>query len=104
MSEPDPAAAGPAPETRPPAERRKLHPAALVVYSANALRNGLFPLLIIVVMPLLGGDFDSRGLLRAAAYAVAGVGIAGIAGYIRWSTTTYWIDDTGIHHHTGLLR
>ena len=25
-------------------------------------------------------------------------------GYVRWSTTTYWIDETAIHHHTGLLR
>ena len=23
---------------------------------------------------------------------------------MRWSTTTYWIDETAIHHHTGLLR
>ena len=26
------------------------------------------------------------------------------SGYVRWSTTTYWIDETAIHHHTGLLR
>ena len=30
--------------------------------------------------------------------------IAGVAGYVRWSSTTYWIDETAIHHHTGLLR
>jgi len=74
------------------------------VYSASALRQGLFPLLIIVVMPLLGGNFDSRGLLRAAAYGAIGLVIAVASGYVRWSTTTYWIDDTAIHHHTGLLR
>ena len=76
----------------------------MVVYSAAALRSGLFPLLIIVVMPLLGGDFDSRGLLRAAAYGVIGLAVAGISGYIRWSTTRWWIDETAVHHHTGLLR
>ena len=70
-------------------ERRRLHPAAMVIYSAAALRSGLFPLLIIVVMPLLGGDFDSRGLLRAAAYGVIGLAVAGLSGYIRWSTTTF---------------
>ena len=85
-------------------ERRKLHPAAMVIYSAAALRSGLFPLLIIVVMPLLGGDFDSRGLLRAAAYGVIGLAVAGISGYIRWSTTRWWIDETAVHHHTGLVR
>ena len=76
----------------------------MVVYSASALRGGLFPLLIIMVMPLLGGEFDTRGLVRAAAYGAAGIGIAGIAGYVRWRTTTYWIDETAIHHATGLFR
>jgi putative membrane protein len=76
----------------------------MVVYSANALRSGLFPLLIIVVMPLLGGDFEPRELIRAAVYAVVGLAIAGVTGYIRWSTTTYWIDETAVHHHTGLFR
>jgi putative membrane protein len=85
-------------------ERRKLHPAAMVVYSASALRSGLFPLLVIVVMPLLGGEFDTRGLVRAAVYALIGLGIAGVAGYVRWSTTSYWIDETAIHHRTGLLK
>ncbi len=84
--------------------KRKLHPSAVVVYSASALRQGIFPLLIIIVMPLLGGNFDASGLLRAAGYAVAGIAIALLSGYFRWSTTSYWIDDTAIHHHTGLLR
>src|SRR3954469_1723089 len=91
--------------SQPPAiTRPKLHPAALVVYSASALRQGIFPLVIIVIMPLLGGNFDAGGLLRAAGYAAAGLVIAMLSGYVRWSTTTYWIDDTAIHHHTGLLR
>src|SRR3954451_22896332 len=84
--------------------KHRLHPAALVVYAASALRQGIFPLLIIIVMPLLGGNFDSRGLLRAAAYGAIGLVVAVASGYVRWSTTTYWIDETAIHHHTGLLR
>jgi len=113
MSDPDGVPRGPGEEApwasspcdaRPLAERRKLHPSALVIYSASALRQGIFPLLIIIVMPLLGGNFDASGLLRAAAYGVAGIVIAGLSGYVRWSTTTYWVDDTAIHHHTGLLR
>ncbi|MDA0141499.1 PH domain-containing protein [Solirubrobacter deserti] len=81
-----------------------MHPAALVVYSAAALRQGLFPLLIIVVMPLLGGEFEARELVRAAAFAGAGLVIAGVSGYVRWSTTRWWIDEAAVHHHTGLLR
>src|SRR3954468_23383589 len=85
-------------------EKRRLHPAAIVVYSAAALRSAAFPLLILIVMPLLGGSFDARGLLRAAAYGAIGIVVSGAAGYVRWSTTTYWIDTAAIHHHTGLLR
>src|SRR3954447_475652 len=85
-------------------EKRRLHTAAIAVYSADAQRNAAFPLLIIIVMPLLGGSFDSRGLLRAAIYGAIGLVIAVAAGYARWTSTTYWIDDAAIHHHTGVLR
>jgi putative membrane protein len=76
----------------------------MVVYSASALRSAAFPLLIIVVMPLLGGSFEARDLLRTAAYGGAGLLIAGVSGYLRWSSTTYWIEGAAIHHHTGVLR
>ena len=74
-------------------ERRKLHPAAIAVYSADALRNAAFPLLAIVAISLLGGGFDARGLLRAAIYGAIGVTISMVMGYVRWSSTTYWVTD-----------
>jgi putative membrane protein len=61
------------------AEPRRLHPSAVVIYSASALRNFAFPLLVIVAVTLLGGAFDGRGLLRALAYGGAGLVMAVLA-------------------------
>ena len=44
------------------------------------------------------------GSRRAAAYGVIGLAVDGHQRQIRWSTTRWWIDDTAVHHHTGLLR
>ena len=85
------------------AEPRRLHPAAVAVYSASALRNFAFPLVVIVAVTLLGGAFDGRGLLRALAYGGVGLVMAVVAGVIRYRTTYYTLDDEAIHHHTGLL-
>ena len=85
------------------AEPRRLHPAAVVVYSASALRNFAFPLLVIVGVTLLGGAFDGRGLLRALAYGGIGLAMALVAGVLRWQTTRYTVGAEAIHHHTGLL-
>ena len=83
--------------------RRRLHPAAVVVYSASALRNFAVPLLVIVGVTLLGGTFDGRGLLRALAYGGIGLALALVAGVLRWQTTRYTVGPEAIHHHTGLL-
>ena len=84
-------------------EPRRLHGAAVLVYSASALRNFAFPLLVIVGATLLGGEFDARGLLRALTYGGIGLAAAVVMGMIRWQTTTYTIDTEAIHHHTGFL-
>jgi putative membrane protein len=85
-------------------EPRRLHPAAIAVYSAQALGNFAFPLLIVVGMSLLGGGFDAGALVRSAAWGLIGVVISVVTGFVRWKTTTYWIDESAIHHHSGLLR
>src|SRR4051794_25202054 len=85
-------------------DTRRLHRAAIAIYSADALRSAAFPLIVIAGMSLLGGSFDARGLARAAIYGAIGVTVSAIAGYARWSSTTYRISETGIHHHTGILR
>lgn len=85
------------------AEQRRLHGSAVVIYSASALRNFAFPLLVIVGVTLLGGSFDGEGLLRALAYGGFGLAVAVVMGLTRWQTTRYTVDADAIHHHTGLL-
>ncbi len=85
------------------AKPRRLHPAAVAVYSASALRNFAFPLVVIVAVTLFGGAFDGRGLLRALAYGGIGLAMALVTGVIRYRTTHYTLDAEAIHHHTGLL-
>ncbi len=84
-------------------EPRRLHPAAVVVYSADALRSAAFPLIVIVGMSVLGGGFDVRDLLRAAIYGAIGVTVSAVTGYLRWRTTTYRIGAEALHHHTGII-
>ena len=85
-------------------EPRRLHRAAIVVYSADALRNAAFPLIVIVGMSVLGGGFDARDLMRAAIYGAIGVTVSAVMGYARWRSTTYRIGPEAIHHHTGIVR
>ena len=84
-------------------EPRRLHPSAVVIYSADALRNAAFPLLVIVGVTLLGGSLDTGALLRAAIYGGIGLAFAVSVGSVRYHTTTYWIGDEAIHHLTGAL-
>lgn len=93
----------PTPEPPVPAPARKLHPAAIVVYSASALGNLALPLGVILAMSLLGNGLDFGDLVRTLGYGVAGLVIAVMVGYVRYSTTRYWIAAAGISHHTGLL-
>ena len=86
-------------------EPRRLHRAAIAIYSADALRSAAFPLIVIVGMSLLGGDgLDSRGLMRAALYGAIGVTVSVLMGYARWRSTTYRIGAEALHHHTGIVR
>lgn len=80
-----------------------MHPAAVVVYSADALRSAAFPLVVIVGMSVLGGGLNVGDLLRAAAYGAIGVAVSATVGYLRWRTTTYRIGAEALHHHTGIL-
>jgi putative membrane protein len=82
---------------------RRLHPAGIAIYAAQAFGQALFPLVIIFGLSLLGerGGVDWT---RTVIYGVIGIGGATIAGYVRWSTTTYAVDERAIHHHTGVLR
>src|SRR3954453_21934964 len=85
-------------------EPRRLHVSAIAMYSAAALRNFAFPLLVIVGVSLLGGGFDASGLKRSLMYGAIGLVVSGASGWVRWNTTTYWIADDAIYCHAGLLR
>jgi putative membrane protein len=85
-------------------EPRRLHRAAIAVYSADALRNFAFPLVVIIAVSLLGGQLDVRGLIRPAIYGGAGLAVAVATGTVRWLSTTYRVADGVIDHRTGWLR
>jgi putative membrane protein len=85
-------------------EPRRLHAAAIAVYSADALRNFAFPLVVIIAVSLLGGRLDVDGLIRAAIYGGAGLAIAVGTGTVRWLNTTYRVADGVVDHRTGRLR
>jgi putative membrane protein len=83
--------------------RRRLHPAGIAIYAVHALGRAIFPLLIILALSLLGGR-GGGDQTRTIVYGLVGIVGAAIAGYVRWSTTTYAVDERAIHHHTGLIR
>jgi hypothetical protein len=78
-------------------ETRRLHRAAVPIYSAQALRNAAFPLLIIVGATLLGGSPDTRALMRALIYGGIGLAVSVVMGFMRWQSTTYSISAEAIH-------
>ena len=82
----------------------RLHPAAIAVYAVDALRQGALPLLVILAVSVLGGEFDSRAALRAGMFALIGTAMAALAGAFRWATTSYSFD-TGetVRLRTGLV-
>ena len=94
MSEPTPTSAP---------EERRLHPSALVIFSADALRNAAFPLIVIVGATLFGGSLDTGALLRAAIYGGVGLAIAVTVGVVRYQSTRYYIGPEAIHYVTGAL-
>ena len=82
---------------------RRLHPAGIAIYAVQALGRALVPLGVIFVLSLLGGR-GGVDWTRTVIYGVIGIGAATLAGYVRWSTTTYAIEGGAIHHHTGVIR
>jgi putative membrane protein len=83
---------------------RRLHPAAVAVYSADALKNLAFPLLLIIGTTLLGGSVDEHDLRRTAIYGGVGLVLSLTSGIVRWRTTRYRVEGDVIHHRSGLLR
>ena len=83
-------------------EARRLHTAAIGVYVVNALREGALPLVVIVALGVFRQGLDSGALVTGALYALAGTAIAAATGYVRWSTTRWWVNQDGIHRRSGV--
>jgi putative membrane protein len=85
-------------------EARRLHPAAIGVLALGALRETAVPILVLLVLSVSGRGLDTGALLRGTGYLVAGVAIASLTGYMRWRSTTYWVDPEGVHLRTGVVN
>ena len=86
-------------------ERHKLHPAAIGVLALNALREAALPIVILFATALAGsGGLDIAALRRGALYLVIGVGAATLMGFLRWRSTSYVVDERGVHWQTGVVR
>jgi putative membrane protein len=81
----------------------RLHPAGIAIYAAQALGQAVVPLVVIFGLSLVGGR-GGVDWARTLVYGVIGIAGASIAGYVRWRTTTYAVDERGIHHHTGVIK
>jgi putative membrane protein len=90
-------------EPSPRPDERRLHRSALVIFSADALKNAAFPIVVLIAATLFGGSLDTGALLRAAAYGAAGLLIAFTVGLVKYHTTSYYIGPAAIHHLTGAL-
>jgi putative membrane protein len=82
---------------------RRLHPAGIAVYALSALRDGAFPLLVVLGVSVFGGGLDAQALRRGALFAALGVAIAVLTGVARWASTTYRVGEDGIHYRRGWL-
>ena len=85
-------------------ERHKLHPAAIGVLALNALREAALPILILFGTALAGSGLDTGALRRGAFYLVIGVAAATLMGFLRWRSTSYVVDERGVHWQTGVVR
>ena len=82
---------------------RRLHRAAIGVYVLNTVRETAVPLLIIVGLSVFRGGLDVASLVNSVILGAIGVVIAALAGWWRWDTTRWFVDDYGIHKRSGVF-
>jgi putative membrane protein len=85
-------------------EPQKLHPAAIGVLALGALRDAALPIIVLLFTAIAGNGLDTGALERGAAYLVLGVAAASIAGFMRWRSTSYAVDERGVHWQSGIVR
>lgn len=81
----------------------KLHPAAVAVYTVEALRQAAVPLMVILGVSLFGGGFDGDAAVKAVVYGAISVIGAGIAGVVRWSSTTWSMAGEAVRLRKGIV-
>ena len=85
-------------------EPQKLHPAAIGVLALGALRDAALPIIVLLFTAVAGNGLDAGALERGAAYLVLGVAAASLAGFMRWRSTSYTVDEHGVHWESGIVR
>jgi putative membrane protein len=82
----------------------KLHPAAIAVLALSALREAALPIVVLLAAAVAGSGLDMAALRRGLLYLAIGVVAASLMGVVRWITTSYSVDEGGVHWRTGFLR
>ncbi|HEV3377374.1 MAG TPA: PH domain-containing protein [Thermoleophilaceae bacterium] len=82
-----------------PAQPRRLHPAEIVLAALENLRE----ILIAAVVGLVVGGGAGMPPLVGLLLGLGGVVIAAIAGYVRWSHTTYSVEGVALHFRRGVI-
>jgi putative membrane protein len=85
-------------------EPYRLHPAAIGVLALKALRDAAVPIAFLLFASIAGRGLDTAALVRSATYLVIGVAIAALTGFVRWRTTSYAVDERGVHFQTGIIN
>jgi putative membrane protein len=80
-------------------EQHRLHPAAIAVLALKALRDAAVPIVIVVLVRGL----DMGALERNAFYLLIGVAVAALAGFVSWRSTSYAVDERGVHFRSGIV-
>ncbi|MEO8690114.1 MAG: PH domain-containing protein, partial [Solirubrobacteraceae bacterium] len=81
----------------------RLHRAAIAVLALGALRDAAIPIAILLGASIAGKGLDTAALELSAFYLVLGVAAASLTGYMRWRSTSYRIDEQGVHFKTGIV-
>jgi len=75
---------------------RHLHVAEVFLAALDNLREMLVGAVVVLIA---GGQSPGFGLVLG----LIGLVIALVAGYVRWSHTTYWVSGSALHFRTGVL-
>ncbi len=77
-------------------EPERLHPAAWLVETLASLREALLP--AVVAFLVNGASVNAAGLIGLLA-----VGASALLGWLRWSRTSFWIEDDALQYRSGIL-